>query len=108
GYLLNQNMLKADDEITAIDYDDDISTVVVRTRRQTNFEEKLKKKTQTSGCAQGTVCGDLMDEFDKIELDPAARIHTSWLYELTKKINTAPSPYLTAGAIHGCVLCRAK
>src|SRR5689334_23662088 len=55
GYLLNQNMLKADDEITAIDYDDDVSTVVVRTRRQTNFEEKLRKKTQTSGCAQGTV-----------------------------------------------------
>lgn len=106
GYLLNQNMLRADDEITGIDYDDDIATVVVRTRRQTNFEEKLKKKTQTSGCAQGTVFGDLMEEFDKIVLDPAARIHTSWLYQLTKKINTAPSLYLKAGAIHGCVLCR--
>ena len=107
GYLLNQNMLRADDEITAIDYDDDIATVVVRTRRQTNFEEKLKKKTQTSGCAQGTVFGDLMEEFDKIVLDPDARIKTSWLYQLTRKINTAPSLYLKAGAIHGCVLCRA-
>ena len=107
GYLLNQNMLRADDEITAVDYDDDISTVVVRTRVQTNFEEKLRKKTQTSGCAQGTVFGDLMEEFDKIKLDPAARIRTSWLYQLTKKINTAPSLYLKAGAIHGCVLCRA-
>ena len=107
GYLLNQNMLRADDEITAVDYDDDISTVVVRTRVQTNFEEKLRKKTQTSGCAQGTVFGDLMEEFDKIKLDPAARIKTSWLYQLTKKINTAPSLYLKAGAIHGCVLCRA-
>ncbi|MGE0848322.1 MAG: formate dehydrogenase accessory sulfurtransferase FdhD [Hyphomicrobiaceae bacterium] len=107
GYLLNQNMLRAGDEITAVDYDDDISTVVVRTRVQTNFEEKLRKKTQTSGCAQGTVFGDLMEEFDKIKLDPAARIRTSWLYQLTKKINTAPSLYLKAGAIHGCVLCRA-
>jgi FdhD protein len=107
GYLLNQNMLRADDEITAVDYDDDISTVVVRTRVQTNFEEKLRKKTRTSGCAQGTVFGDLMEEFDKIKLDPAARIKTSWLYQLTKKINTAPSLYLKAGAIHGCVLCRA-
>src|SRR5215510_1003159 len=70
GYLLNQNMLTADDEITGIDYDDDIATVVVRTGRQTDFEEKLKKKTQTSGCAQGTVFGDLMEEFDKIKLDP--------------------------------------
>ncbi|MGH6815835.1 MAG: formate dehydrogenase accessory sulfurtransferase FdhD [Hyphomicrobiaceae bacterium] len=107
GYLLNQNMLKADDEITGIDYEEDISVVVVRTRRQTDYEEKLKKKVQTSGCAQGTVFGDLMEEFDKIALDTEARIKTSWLYRLTKKINTEPSLYLKAGAIHGCVLCEA-
>ncbi len=106
GYLLNQNMLKADDEITAIDYDEDIATVVVRTARKTDFEEKLKKKTQTSGCAQGTVFGDLMEELDTITLDPQARIRTSWLYQLTKKINTSPSLYLKAGAIHGCVLAQ--
>jgi FdhD protein len=106
GYLLNQNMLKGDDEITAVQYDEDISTVVVRTRRQTNFEDKLKKKIQTSGCAQGTVFGDLMEEFDKVALSPSAKVKTSWLYQLTKKINTAPSLYLKAGAIHGCVLAR--
>ncbi len=105
GYLLNQNMLRAEDEITDIAYEDDIGTVVVRTRAQTNFEGKLKKKTQTSGCAQGTVFGDLMEEFDRIELNADARIRTSWLYKLTRKINTAPSLYLKAGAIHGCVLC---
>jgi FdhD protein len=104
GYLLNQNMLKRDDEIVAIDYDEDIATVVVRTRRQTDFEEKLKKKTQTSGCAQGTVFGDLMEEFDQVRLDPDVRVKTSWLYQLTRKINTQPSLYLKAGAIHGCVL----
>ena len=54
GFLINQNMLKSGDEITAIDYDDDISTVVVRTAVQTNYEEKLKKRVHTSGCAQGT------------------------------------------------------
>lgn len=106
GYLLNQNMLKPDDEITAIDYDDDIQTVVVRTARETNYEDKLKKKIQTSGCAQGTVFGDLMEEFDDIELAKDARLKTSWLYALTKKINTEPSLYLKAGAIHGCVLCQ--
>jgi FdhD protein len=106
GYLLNQNMLKPGDEITAIDYEEDISTVVVRTKRETNFEDKLKKKTQTSGCAQGTVFGDLMEEFETIRLDPAARVRTSWLYQLTRKINTQPSLYLKAGAIHGCVLCQ--
>jgi FdhD protein len=97
-------MLKADDEIAAVEYDEDIATVVVRTRRQTDFEEKLRKKTQTSGCAQGTVFGDLMEEFDQVRLNPDAQVKTSWLYQLTKKINTAPSLYLKAGAIHGCVL----
>ena len=107
GYLINQNMLLPDDEITAAEYDDDIETVVVRTRRKTNFEEKLKKKTLTSGCAQGTIFGDLMEKFGEVRLPPDAVLRTSWLYSLTKKINTAPSLYLTAGAIHGCVLCEA-
>ena len=107
GYLLNQNMLNAGDEITAVEYQDDIATVVVRTRGETNFEDKLKKKIQTSGCAQGTVFGDLMEEFDRVVLNPTARVKTSWLYQLTKKINTQPSLYLKAGAIHGCVLAEA-
>jgi FdhD protein len=80
--------------------------VVVRTARQTNYENKLKKKTLTSGCAQGTVFGDLMEEFDEIELNPAAEVRTSWLYALSKAVNTTPSLYLEAGAIHGCVLAQ--
>jgi FdhD protein len=105
GYLLNQNMLRPEDRITGIDYDDELETVVVRTDRETDFEDKLKKKTLTSGCAQGTVFGDLMEKFEVVRLDPAAVLRTSWLYALTRKINTAPSLYLAAGAIHGCVLC---
>lgn len=106
GYLLNQNMLHADDEITAIDYDDDLEVVVVRTERETDYEAKLQKKVRTSGCAQGTVFGDVMENFSDIRLAPEARLKTSWLYTLTHKINTAPSLYLEAGAIHGCVLCQ--
>ncbi len=105
GYLLNQNMLRADDEITGIDYDAELETVVVRTKRRTDFEKKLRKKTLTSGCAQGTVFGDLMEKFEDVRLPADAVLKTSWLYALTKKINTAPSLYLAAGAIHGCVLC---
>ena len=105
GFLLNQGMLRHDDEITGIDYDEDIETIVVRTARETNYEDKLKKKVQTSGCAQGTVFGDLMEELEGIELSAEARITTTWLYRLTRKINTEPSLYLKAGAIHGCVLC---
>lgn len=107
GYLLNQNMLAADDEITGVEFDAEIDTVVVRTTRVTDFEEKLKKKTLTSGCAQGTAFGDLMERFESVKLPADAKLKTSWLYRLVRKINTAPSLYLEAGAIHGCVLCAA-
>ena len=105
GYLVNQNMLSRDDIITAIEHDEDLDVVVVRTQRETNYEEKLKKKVRTSGCAQGTVFGDVIDSFEKVKLTPGARLKTSWLYALTRQINTQPSLYLKAGAIHGCVLC---
>jgi len=105
GYLANQNMLLPDDTVTGVDYDDDLGVVVVRTDRETDYEARLKKKTLTSGCAQGTVFGDLMESLEGVTLNPDARLRTSWLYALTKEINTTPSLYLAAGAIHGCVLC---
>src|SRR5690606_21074945 len=105
GYLLNQNMLLPDDVVTGVEYDEDLQVVVVRTERNTDYEQKLKKRTQTSGCAQGTAFGDLLEAIEDITL-PAAELRTSWLYALTHKINTTPSLYLEAGAIHGCVLCK--
>jgi FdhD protein len=105
GFLRNQGMLLADDVITAVDYDDDLDVVVVRTERETSYEDKLKKKTRTSGCAVGTVFGDMMEGLEDVQL-PATPVRTSWLYELAAKINRTPSLYLEAGAIHGTVLCR--
>jgi FdhD protein len=105
GYLLNQNMLLPDDVVTGVDYDEELSLVVVRTKRKTNYEKKLKKKVQTSGCAQGTVFGDLMEALENVTL-PDAELRTSWLYKLAHEINTTPSLYLEAGAIHGCVLAK--
>jgi FdhD protein len=98
-------MLRPDDVIDAIEFDEELDVIVVRTSVRTNFEEKLKKKTLTSGCAQGTAFGDLLERFESITLDRDAVLRTSWLYALSRKINTRPSLYLTAGAIHGCVLC---
>ena len=106
GFLLNQNMLRVDDEIISIDFDDDLDVVIVRTKRETDFEQQLKKKTLTSGCAQGTVFGDLMEKFEKISIGSSAILKTTWLYALSQKINTTPSLYLKVGAIHGCVLCK--
>jgi FdhD protein len=103
GYLLNQNMLKPHDVVTGVDYDEDLEVVVVRTEHETNFEDKLRRKTLTSGCAQGTAFGDLMEQIGEVELSPDP-FRTSWLYRLTSEINQTPSLYLEAGAIHGCVL----
>ena len=105
GYLLNQNMLKYNDVVTEVEYDDELQVVVVRTEHHTNFEQKLKKRTQTSGCAQGTAFGDLLEAVESVAL-PKAVLRTSWLYQMTHAINTMPSLYLEAGAIHGCVLCK--
>ena len=106
GYLLNQNMLKRDDVISGIDYDEDLQVVIVRTERKTNYEKKMEKKIRTSGCAVGTVYGDIMDDFSSVNLDKKTKIKTSWIYTISKKVNTRPSLYLKAGALHGCVLCQ--
>ncbi|MGA9435518.1 MAG: formate dehydrogenase accessory sulfurtransferase FdhD [Roseobacter sp.] len=105
GFLRNQGMLSADDEITGVDYDEELETVIVRTARKTDYEEKMRKKTRTSGCAVGTVFGDMMEGLQDVRL-PQTLVHTSWLYALSARINRTPSLYLEAGAIHGTVLCQ--
>ena len=104
GFLRNQGMLLTDDVITKIDYEEDIETVVVRTQRRTSYEEKIRKKTRTSGCAVGTVFGDMMEGINGLTL-PQTQVRSSWLYALAKQINMTPSLYLEAGAIHGTTLC---
>ena len=104
GFLRNQGMLLTDDVITKIDYEEDIETVVVRTQRRTSYEEKIRKKTRTSGCAVGTVFGDMMEGINGLTL-PQTQVRSSWLYALAKQINITPSLYLEAGAIHGTTLC---
>ncbi|MBT4284375.1 MAG: formate dehydrogenase accessory sulfurtransferase FdhD [Rhodobacteraceae bacterium] len=104
GFLLNQKMLLFDDRIEKIDYDEDLQTIVIRTLRKTSYEKKLQQKTRTSGCAVGTVFGDMLEGLDDVELSKN-KVKTSWIYALAKKINTTSSLYLSAGAIHGTVLC---
>ena len=106
GYLLNQGMLAADAVVDSVDYDEDLGAVIVRTPHATDFEQKLRKKTLTSGCAQGTAFGDLMEGFAAVRLNPAARLRTSDLYRLLHNLNAMPTLYLAAGAIHGCALAR--
>ena len=105
GFLRNQGMLSDGDDITRVDYDEELETVIVRTAHGTDFEDKMRKKTRTSGCAVGTVFGDMMEGLEGLVLPPT-QVKTSDLYALASKINTTPSLYLTAGAIHGTVLCQ--
>ena len=104
GFLKNQGMLKADDVIEVVEHDAELDVVIVRTEHESNYEEKLSKKTRTSGCAVGTVFGDMMEGLDQVEL-ASTPLHTSWIYRLSSLINRTPSLYLETGAIHGTVLC---
>ena len=104
GFLSNQGMLAKEEIVRSVDFDAELETVVVRTNRPTNYEAKLQKKTRTSGCAVGTVFGDIMEGVEGLRLPPA-QLKTSWLYSLARQINQMPSLYLSAGAIHGTVLC---
>jgi FdhD protein len=105
GFLRNQRMLADTDRVTAVQFDEELETVVVRTEQETSHEDKLKKKTRTSGCAVGTVFGDMMEGLEDVSL-PQLTLHTRDLYQLSSIINRTPSLYLEAGAIHGTVLCQ--
>lgn len=105
GFLRNQGMLQEGEDITRVDYDEELETVVVRTARATDYEDKMRRKTRTSGCAVGTVFGDMMEGLEGVKL-PATPVRTSSLYTLSAKINRTPSLYLEAGAIHGTILCK--
>lgn len=105
GFLTNQGMLDNSNPVKSVDFDEDLSVVIVRTETETSFEEKLKKKTRTSGCAVGTVFGDMMEGLEGLRL-PSSNCKVSWLYNLSNEINQTPSLYLAAGAIHGTVICK--
>ena len=105
GFLLNQGMLGESDVVTAIDYDEELEVAVVRTAATTNVEDKLEKKTRTSGCAVGTVFGDMMAGLEGLEL-PDVPVQTSTFYDLSYKVNHTPSLYMETGAIHGTALCQ--
>ena len=107
GFLLNQGMLKATDQGTGIDYDEELEVAVVRTAGTTDVEDKLEKKTRTSGCAVGTVFGDMMAGLEGLAL-PDTPVHTSTFYDLSYQINHTPSLYMETGAIHGTALCQGR
>ena len=108
GYLLNQNMIKTTEKIKSIEYDKNLNLIVIRTNRKTNYEKVLMKKITTSGCAQGTIFGNIYDQIKKTKIKSKISIKHEWIYEISKKINHTHSLYLDAGAVHGCVVVHKK
>jgi len=104
GFLRNQGILAKGEVVRGVDYNKDLETVVVHTDGQTTYKKKLKKKTRTSGCAVGTIFGNIIKGLKGVQL-PKVEVKTSDLYALAAQINRTPSLYLEAGAIHGTVLC---
>lgn len=104
GFLVNQGMIRRSDTVTGIDHDLELGVVVVRTAGETNHEAKLARATRTSGCAVGTVFGDMMEGLAGLTL-PSTPVRVSDLSSLSAAISRTPSLYLEAGAIHGTCLC---
>jgi len=105
GWLRNQRLVKEIAHIKAIQVDWETESVAVTTYQSIDtLDQKLSKKTVTTGCGQGTVYGDMMDGLHKIKL-PRVTVKQSLLYDLLKNLNKHNEIYRQAGAVHGCALC---
>lgn len=105
GYLRNQRLVKCLDEIVAVQVDWETNSVAIRTRHGlADLEAKTARRTKTSGCGQGTVFGDLMEDIDNVRLPDGATLSQSALYDLLEKVRVHETIYKQAGAVHGCAL----
>ena len=113
GYLRNQRLVQSIDEIAAVQVDWETDSVAVTTHKSTGaagrartkgMTDKMKKRTVTTGCGQGTVFGDLMEEIDTVQLRDDVRLSEETLYALLEQVRHHETIYKTAGAVHGCAL----
>lgn len=110
GYLRNQRLVRSLDEIATVQVDWDVDAVAVTTRegmyRREEAEERMQKRTVTTGCGQGSVFGDLMAEIDELHLASQVRLSENTFYALLAALRQHESVYKQAGAVHGCALIR--
>ena len=105
GFLFNQNMISSLSEITEVEFNEDLSVVVVRTSKTTPFETNNQKRIKTSGCAMGTIFGEMFEKISPLSSEKLNTFSLKKIKGIVKEINQTPSLYLEAGAIHGSVLC---
>ena len=109
GYLLNQRLIASVDEIESITVDWDVGAASVKTRHGIDhIEERTSKRVVTTGCGQGSVFGNLMDEIDSIRLPANMVLRQSQLYAIVNAIRLKESTYKSAGSVHACALFRGE
>ena len=107
GYLRNQNIVGSIEEIAAVQVDWETESVAIKTRRGVKgLKERMKKRTVTTGCGQGTVYGNLMEDIDQVKLREDVRLTDAQLFDLVDKVRKYETIYKQAGAVHGCALAR--
>lgn len=108
GYLRNQRLVDAVEHIAAVQVDWETDSVVVTTRKGAKgikaLRERMKRRTVTTGCGQGTVFGNLMDEIDDIHLRAEVRLADAQLFDLVDQVRRHETIYKQSGAVHGCAL----
>jgi FdhD protein len=104
GYLRNQRLADSIDDIAAVQVDWETGSVAVTTRKKRDLASRLAKKTVTTGCGQGTVFGDLMEEIDRVHFRKDVFLEDANLFILLEKVRKHETIYKQAGAVHGCAL----
>ncbi len=109
GYLRNQRLLESIDEIVSVQVDWDVNACSVVTRNGLkNLDEKMAKRTKTTGCGEGTVFGDLMADLDNVQLRSDVRLKEETFFALLNNVRLHESIYKQAGAVHGCALANGE
>jgi FdhD protein len=107
GYLRNQRLVESLEQIASVQVDWDVNAVAVTTRGGLgDAAEKMDKRTVTTGCGQGTMFGDLMQDLENIRLPADVRLDQDRLYQLTQDVRQQQTVYKQAGSVHGCALAR--
>ena len=105
GYLRNQRLLESIEDIVSVQVDWEVNACSVTTRNGLkNLDEKMAKRTKTTGCGEGTVFGDLMADLENVKLRDDVRLNEATLYALLNNVRLYESIYKQAGAVHGCAL----
>ncbi len=106
GYLRNQGLIEDIRQVKAVQVDWEVEAVAVTTHHGNAGESsRLDKRTVTTGCGQGTIFGDIMEQLEQVRL-PKLSFSQSLIYQLLANISAHNEVYKQAGAVHGCALCQ--